>query len=126
MTPPASRAAARLPSHLPPPVSPRDDFARAALAVQLVALTSGIPAPEIASRARGHAAVARARQTAMYLAHTAYGWPLARVGQAFGRDRTTAGHACALIEDERDDPSFDATLQAMEAMLRAAPEGLLA
>ena len=108
-----------------PPVRTGDDFARAALVAQLVGLSMGLCARDIAGRARGDAAVSHARQTAMYLAHTAFGWPLARVGLAFGRDRTTAGHACGLIEDQRDDPGFDARLNALEAMLRAAPEGML-
>ena len=114
-------------SHLParPPARTIDDFALAALVAQLVGLSTGLCAREITSRARGDACVSHARQTAMYLAHTAFGWPLARVGHAFGRDRTTAGYACGLIEDQRDDPRFDARLDALEAMLRAAPEGLL-
>lgn len=110
---------------LPPPPQGESDFAKAAFIVQLVALSCGLSAREIATRRRD-AAVARARQTAMYLAHTAFGWPLVRVGVAFGRDRTTAGHACALIEDGREDPRFDADLTALEAMLSAVPDGLLA
>jgi hypothetical protein len=43
------------------------------------------------------------------------------VGQAFGRDRTTAGHACAVVEGLRDDKLFDARLEDLEACLRAAP-----
>ena len=42
--------------------------------------------------------------------------------EAFGRDRTTAGHACAQVEDRRDDPGFDSRLQALETCLRALPE----
>lgn len=101
---------------------PDADQARAVLVAHLVALSTGVPAEDVAGRARGDAAAARARQTAMYLAHTAFGWPLARVGHAFGRDRTTAGHACARVEDLRDDARFDAGLCALEACLRALPE----
>jgi hypothetical protein len=36
------------------------------------------------------------------------------VAEAFGRDRSTAVHACRLIEDRRDDPSFDAVFDALE------------
>ena len=35
----------------------------------------------------------------------AFGVNLSAVGRAFGRDRTTAAHACRLIEDRRDDPA---------------------
>jgi hypothetical protein len=46
---------------------------------------------------------------------------LARVGAAFGRDRSTAAHACHMVEDRRDDPAFDMLLDEMEAALRALP-----
>ncbi len=100
----------------------RADVSRAAFIMDLVAMATGIPAAQIACRTRNHARAARARQVAMYLAYIAYGWPLARVGTAFARDRTTAGHACRLIEEMRDDAAFDARLEALETCLRAAPD----
>lgn len=106
--------------HSPPPQL-GGDLAQAALIAHLVAFATGVDAQEIAGRARASPAVCRARHIAMYLAHTAAGWPLTRVGQAFGRDRTTAGHACAAVEDRRDDVRFDASLAALEDCLRAAP-----
>jgi hypothetical protein len=39
---------------------------------------------------------------------------LTDVGQIFARDRTTVAHACAVIEDRRDDPVFDRALELME------------
>lgn len=101
---------------------PRADRAKAAFIVDLMALATGIAAGDIASPTRCHARAARARQVAMYLAYVAWQWPLARVGAAFGRDRTTAGYACRLVEDLRDDELFDARLDRLEACLRAAPE----
>lgn len=56
---------------------------------------------------------------AMYLAHVAFGLSFTRVGICFGRDRTTVRHACALIEDRRDDPGYDLALSALEAGLLA-------
>jgi chromosomal replication initiation ATPase DnaA len=50
----------------------------------------------------------------MYLAHVAFGLSLSEVGRAFGRDRTTAAHACRLIEERRDDPEVDAILSPLE------------
>ena len=41
-----------------------------------------------------------------------------------GRDRTTAAHACRVIEDRRDDPRFDAKLIALEAMLMVIPDAI--
>ena len=99
----------------------RTDHAAASLVADLVALSSGVPAPDITARdKRGHRAV-RARHTCMYLAYVIFQWPLERVGAAFGRDRTTAGLACRQIEDLRDDPDFDAELERLEACLRLAP-----
>ncbi|MFT4076503.1 MAG: helix-turn-helix domain-containing protein [Asticcacaulis sp.] len=96
-------------------------MARASFVTDLVALATGVPAAQIRSKTRNNARAARARQMSMYLAHVSFDWPLARVGAAFGRDRTTAGHGCRLIEDLRDDPAFDAGLEGLEACLRNAP-----
>lgn len=101
---------------------PRRDRAAASFVTSMVAMTTGIPAREINAPTRARAKAARARQMAMYLAHVGYAWPMARVAAAFGRDRTTASHACHRIEDLRDDPTFDAQITAMETCLRQAPE----
>jgi hypothetical protein len=53
----------------------------------------------------------------MYLAHVAGGLPLAEVGRLFKRDRTTVAHACAVVEDRRDDPAFDRALAILEFAL---------
>jgi hypothetical protein len=104
-----------------------DDLDAAALVIQVVAYAAGLDAETVADPGRHGAPAARARQIAMYLLHTLYGWPLWRVGQAFGRDRTTAGYACTLIESLRDDRAFDAEIEALETCLRAAPApGVLA
>jgi len=76
---------------------------------------------EIASPTRGRARAALARQVAIYLTHVAFELSLARVAAAFGRDRSTAAHACHKVEDGRDDPAFDACLEDLEACLRSAP-----
>lgn len=101
---------------------PRRDRAAASFVTSMVAMTTGVPAREINAPTRARAKAARARQMAMYLAHVGYAWPMARVAAAFGRDRTTASHACHRIEDLRDDPAFDAQITAMETCLRQAPE----
>ena len=102
----------------------RLDESRAAFVMDLVALATGVPAAHIRSPTRNHARAARARQIAMYLAYVAWQWPLARIGGAFGRDRTTAGYACRLVEDLRDDRQFDIKLERLEACLKNAPEPL--
>lgn len=98
------------------------DLYKAAFLTALVGMAMGVPVCDIASERRNHAPAARARQTAMYLACIAYQWPMTRIARAFDRDRTTVGYACRLIEDLRDDPSFDTLMTSLEACLKAAPE----
>ena len=98
----------------------RSDHEVADLVVDLVALATRTPASEIRRERRGRAAV-RARQIAMYLSYVIFQWSLDRVGTAFGRDRTTAGHACRQVEDLRDDRRFDEMLDRLEACLRLSP-----
>lgn len=87
---------------------------------------TGIPAAQLRERLRGSRAAAHARQTAMYLAHVVFGLSFTRVGICFGRDRTTVRHACALIENRRDDPGEDLALSALEAGLLALTRSLIA
>lgn len=111
-----------VPTSGPPlPGETPDDQLRAAFIAQLVAMAMGVGAREIAAPSRKAAPAALARQVAMYLAHTALGWPTARVGRAFARHTTTAAYACRRVEDLRDDPALDRMLSACEASIRAAP-----
>jgi chromosomal replication initiation ATPase DnaA len=98
------------------------DRTRAGLALQIVALVTGVPAEAMTRRERLNPRACRARWTAMYLSHVSYGWPLERVGHVFGLNRATAGIACRWVEDERDRPAFDALLDRMEAVLRGLIE----
>jgi hypothetical protein len=78
-----------------------------------------VPVGELQAATRRSAYVALARQSAMYLSHVAFGVSLSEVGRAFGRDRTTAAHACRAIEDRRDDPAVDYVLASLEGACRA-------
>jgi hypothetical protein len=84
----------------------------------LVALATAaafaVPVGELIASTRRSAYIAFARQSAMYLAHVSFGLSYSEVGRGFGRDRTTAAHACQLIEDRRDDPAVDAVLGSLE------------
>jgi hypothetical protein len=66
---------------------------------------------------RGSPREALARQVAMYLAHVGLGLSLVEVGRLFGRVRKTVQHACTLVEDRRDCPTFDRSLEFLEAAL---------
>jgi chromosomal replication initiation ATPase DnaA len=97
------------------PVSPQ---IACALAARLAASLAGVSASEIVSERRCSRRVSSARQIGMYLAHTSIGLTLTKVAAYFGRDRTTAAHACRLIEDRRDDISFDREMTELEDLLK--------
>jgi chromosomal replication initiation ATPase DnaA len=86
---------------------------------QAVSRVFMVASSELWSGTRGRPHVAFARQVAMYLAHVAWGLTLTQVGHVFSRDRTTVAHACGLIEDARDDPTLDRSLELLEGVLRS-------
>lgn len=92
-------------------------------AQEAVARAWNVPVAELRLPTRRSASVAQARQVAMYLTHVIYGVSLASVGLHFGRDRTTAAHACRQIEDRRDDASFDRLLDELSDRLRSLGAG---
>ena len=77
-----------------------------------------VASADLWSGTRGRPRAAFARQVAMYLAHVACGLTLTEVGHVFARDRTTVAHACGLVEDLRDDPVLDRSLELLEGVLR--------
>lgn len=80
----------------------------------LISRIFDVPLAALRSSTRGRANVALARQTAMYIAHVVCGLSMTEVGRIFERDRTTVAHACALIEDRRDELAFDQLLEMLE------------
>ena len=74
---------------------------------------------------RRSASVAFARQLAMYLCHVVADMSLRDVAKEFGRDRTTAGHACHAIEDRRECPIFDRQIELLERDLRSRIRDML-
>ena len=92
---------------------------RADAAKRVVSIGFGVALQDLDAATRGRAPIAFARQVAMYLCHVAYEMSLSQIAMAFQRDRTTVSHACHLIEDRRDDASFDLRLEAMETLLRS-------
>jgi chromosomal replication initiation ATPase DnaA len=74
--------------------------------------------PELSLRKRDRrATVALARHVAMYLLHTLYGFSFTLIGAHFSRSRKTVAHACAVIENLRDDPAMDRVLSTLESAL---------
>jgi hypothetical protein len=84
------------------------------LAALATAAAFAVPVRELQAATRRAPYIAFARQSAMYLAHVAFEVSYSDVGRCFGRDRTTAAHACRLVEDRRDDPAVDAVLASLE------------
>lgn len=99
----------------------KSDLARARLVMAAVALEFGVPDIEVYSQTKGTSRSSFARQIAMYLTHIVYEINLARVARTFNRDRSTAGHACKVVEEARDDDLIDEKLLKLEAFLETAP-----
>jgi len=97
-----------------PPIATRahDSFCEAAMLATTTAFA--LPVGEIAAATRRSPYAPLARQSAMYVAHLAFGLSYTEIGQGFQRDRTTAAHACGVFEDWRDDPAFDQMLASLE------------
>lgn len=82
-----------------------------------VSAAMNLPLDELQAKTRRTAPVAFARQISMYCAHVTFGWSLTEAGNVFSRDRTTAAHACRVVEDRRDDPEIDRIVATIEATL---------
>jgi chromosomal replication initiation ATPase DnaA len=85
----------------------------------LVASAFSVPPEAIRAPGRGVARTAFARQVAIYLNHTRLGLNYAEAASPFGRDRTTAAHACRRVEDRREDPRIDAIVDVLERAVSA-------
>lgn len=103
-----------------PPVLPA--AARLVFAQMLVAHVYGVPLDELMAPTRKDRRAAEARQVVMYLGHVVLRMSLSSVARVFGRDRSTASHACHRIEDLRDDPKLDQFIDRLE-VLCTAPAG---
>jgi chromosomal replication initiation ATPase DnaA len=98
-----------------------ENAAAARFVAAVVASAFRIVPDTIGTGRRGSAEVAFARQVAIYLSHTCLGLSYAAAGALFGRDRTTAAHACRKVEDLREDKTFDAILDYLERALAVWP-----
>lgn len=83
--------------------------------IQAVVASAFDVAPQaIREPRRGSAHVAFARQIAVYLVCTRLGVSYSAAGRLFGRDRTTAAHACRLVEERREELELDTILDCLE------------
>lgn len=108
---------------IPPPASSPPV---AGLCAAAAAAATGVSLAAIAAPERSRARAARARQLAVYLHHVALGASLSACARLFGRDRATIRHACARIEDLREDARFDEAAARLERAVAAQSEMALA
>ncbi|HWA04707.1 MAG TPA: helix-turn-helix domain-containing protein [Rhizomicrobium sp.] len=90
------------------------------MARAIVAYAYGVTLEDMYGTTRGDPRTACARQVAMYLSRVVFRMTLCEVAAAFMRAPSTVCHATQHIEDMRDDPEFDRTLQYLETALRTA------
>ncbi len=99
--------------------SPRTARRLCELAAFAAASAFTVPLPALCKAGRDDPKAVSARQSAMYLAHVAFGLSYSAIGRSFGRDRTTAAHACRAVEERRENPEHDAAMSALEAVCGA-------
>ena len=90
-----------------------------AMVVSVVSQATNVREADFFAPSRLGLPAANARQLAMYLCHVLLEMTMTDVGCAFGRDRTTVAHACAQIEDSRDDEVVNARIQRLEDKIMA-------
>ena len=59
------------------------------------------------------------RQISMYLCRVVLSLSYGAIGRALGRDRSTVVHACAAVEDRRDDRAYDVFVERCERCVLA-------
>jgi len=91
---------------------------KALLAQVAVCEVTGVKLAVLCGGERGDRKASFARQIAMYLCRMVFAMTLSEVAESFGRDRTTAAHAVARIEEAREEPEFDRAVTRLEGVLR--------
>lgn len=81
---------------------------------QLVIRMLAVDRGSLQNPQRGRAPLAYARQLAIYALHVSLGLSLTASASVYGRDRTTAAHACRKIEDLRDVYHVDCLMETIE------------
>jgi chromosomal replication initiation ATPase DnaA len=94
-------------------ISPRSvSTVVATIATEMMSLTAEEP-----QRGRNRRfLMSHVQQIAMYVCHVVLQMTMSEVGRGFGRDRSTVGHACARVEDRRDEAGFDRLVAAIETV----------
>jgi len=90
------------------------------LAQAVAAHAFGLALPDLQARNRKSD---RARQLGMYLARMSLKLGLCETARGFGRNHRAVVQACQRIEDAREDPAFDRTVEWLEMLVRRAARG---
>jgi hypothetical protein len=100
-----------------PSVAGRDEISRMCRLVrQLTGEMVQLTGDRLGARRDRRRTECHIRQIAMYVCHVQLGIPMSDIGPCFGRDRTTVGHACQVVEDRRDEPAFDEFVAMLERL----------
>ena len=94
------------------------------LAREITGAIFAVPVTAIEKSTRATLEASDARHTAMYIAHVVFQVSLAAMAGEFGRDRSSVTYAVRRIEDERDDPVFDATIERIEQLAHAVRQAM--
>ena len=90
------------------------------LAQAVSAYSFGVPMDALTASAIGDSQAIRARQVAMYLSQMVLQLGPREVPRAFHRTHPGVLHACRRVEEAREDPGFDRTVELLETVLRRA------
>ena len=94
-------------------------MAQIGMAQAVAAHAYGVRLDELFRR-KGDDTVRRARHVAMYLAHIVLRLGQRECGRGFYCDHRVVAYACRHVEEAREDPAFDRTLQWLESLVRRA------
>ena len=94
------------------------------LAREITGAVFAVPIAAIEKPTRATIKASDARHAAMYIAHVVFQVSLAAMAGEFGRDRSSVTYAVRRIEDERDDPGFDATIERIERLAHAVRQAM--
>ena len=97
----------------------KDHLTQIGLAQAVAAHAYGVRLDELLRR-DGDETVTRARQVAMYLAHIVLKLGQRECGRGFYRNHRAVAHACRRVEESREDPAFDRTVEWLESLLHRA------
>ena len=103
------------------PEADQDHVAEIGMAQAVAAHAYGVRLDELFRR--GDETTRRARQVAMYLAHIVMRLGQRECGRGFYCDHRAISYACRRVEEAREDPAFDRTVQWLEALIRRASGG---